>query len=208
MGIKGTVRRNYDGHIIHANVDTDVMVSEEPPCAARPSLAIIPPHAGVAAPTRDTRRSLSCCRYGDTEKPKELYAIIEHFCNCRRRLELFGRDNNIRRGWLTLGDELSSSNHNPERWAANFEGTIEVQNEVDDELTVLPAHLNGARTDPRNPSSPLPPPPPSFALPRRITPLRIRPLTRFPSPARRSMSPPRHDAAHRVAAAEVADAAA
>ena len=112
MGIKGTVRRNYDGHIIHANVDTDVMVGEEPP-------------------------------YGDTEKPKELYAIVEHFCQCRRRLELFGRDNNIRRGWLTLGDELSSSNHNPERWAANFEGSIEVQNEVDGELTVLPAHLNG-----------------------------------------------------------------
>ena len=41
-------------------------------------------------------------RYGDTAKPAELYAIIEHFCNCRRRLELFGRDNNIRRGWLTL----------------------------------------------------------------------------------------------------------
>ena len=30
VGIKGTVRRNYDGHIIHANVDTDVMLSEEP----------------------------------------------------------------------------------------------------------------------------------------------------------------------------------
>jgi hypothetical protein len=31
MGIKGTVRRNQDGHIIHANVDTDVIVSEELP---------------------------------------------------------------------------------------------------------------------------------------------------------------------------------
>lgn len=50
MGIKGTVReplttsalhvlllllpqvrRNYDGQIINANVDTDVMLSEEPP---------------------------------------------------------------------------------------------------------------------------------------------------------------------------------
>ena len=28
MGIKGTVRRNYDGHVIHANVDTDVILSE------------------------------------------------------------------------------------------------------------------------------------------------------------------------------------
>ena len=34
------MRRNYDGHIIHANVDTDVMVGEEPPygaTASRPS---------------------------------------------------------------------------------------------------------------------------------------------------------------------------
>ena len=31
MGIKGTVRRNTDGHIIHANIDTDVIIAEEPP---------------------------------------------------------------------------------------------------------------------------------------------------------------------------------
>lgn len=31
MGIKGSVRRNLDGHFIHANCDTDVIVAEEPP---------------------------------------------------------------------------------------------------------------------------------------------------------------------------------
>jgi hypothetical protein len=31
MGIKGTVTRNQDGHIVHANIDTDVIISEEPP---------------------------------------------------------------------------------------------------------------------------------------------------------------------------------
>ena len=31
MGIKGTVRRNTDAHIIHANVDTDIIVAEEAP---------------------------------------------------------------------------------------------------------------------------------------------------------------------------------
>ena len=31
MGIKGTVRRSTDGHMIHANVDTDIIVSEEEP---------------------------------------------------------------------------------------------------------------------------------------------------------------------------------
>lgn len=31
MGIKGTVRRAIDTHIIHANVDTDLIIAEEPP---------------------------------------------------------------------------------------------------------------------------------------------------------------------------------
>ena len=30
MGIRGTVRRSTDGHIIHANIDTDIIISEEP----------------------------------------------------------------------------------------------------------------------------------------------------------------------------------
>ena len=91
VGIKGTVRRSYDGHVIHANVDTDVMLSEEPP-------------------------------QGAMDKPAELYSIIEHFSNGTRRLELFGQDHNIRRGWLTLGSELSSSNHDPATWAGYFAG--------------------------------------------------------------------------------------
>jgi len=112
VGIKGTVRRNYDGHIIHANVDTDVMLSEEPP-------------------------------YGSTEKPTELYSIIEHFCNCRRRLELFGEDTNLRRGWLTLGSELSHSNHDPATWAKHFEGTVESSCFDDEPPTLLSNHLLG-----------------------------------------------------------------
>jgi N6-adenosine-specific RNA methylase IME4 len=31
MGIKGTVRRAVDTHYIHANLDTDVIIAEEPP---------------------------------------------------------------------------------------------------------------------------------------------------------------------------------
>ena len=112
VGIKGTVRRNHDGHQIHANVDTDVMASEEPP-------------------------------YGATDKPSELYAIIEHFANGRRRLELFGEDSNIRRGWLTLGSSLSSSNHDAETYAKHFEGTFESYNFDDEMPQTLPNHLVG-----------------------------------------------------------------
>ncbi len=86
MGMRGSVRRSSDGHIIHANVDTDVIVSEEPP-------------------------------FGDTAKPEELYHIIEHFAQGRRRLELFGEDHNIRPGWVTLGKSLSSSSFDPAAYA-------------------------------------------------------------------------------------------
>ncbi|KAL6219995.1 hypothetical protein ACLB2K_007753 [Fragaria x ananassa] len=89
MGIKGTVRRSTDGHIIHANIDTDVIIAEEPP-------------------------------YGSTQKPEDMYRIIEHFALGRRRLELFGEDHNIRAGWLTVGNGLSSSNFNTEAYIRNF----------------------------------------------------------------------------------------
>ncbi|CAJ1367420.1 unnamed protein product [Effrenium voratum] len=36
--------------------------------------------------------------FGSTQKPTELYETIEHFCLGRRRLELFGRDRNLRDG--------------------------------------------------------------------------------------------------------------
>lgn len=41
MGIKGTVRRSTDGHIIHANIDTDVIIAEEPPHGVILSLCFI-----------------------------------------------------------------------------------------------------------------------------------------------------------------------
>ena len=35
---------------------------------------------------------------GNTEKPEEIFDIIEHFCLGRRRLHLFGTDATIRPG--------------------------------------------------------------------------------------------------------------
>lgn len=79
MGIKGTVRRSTDGDFIHANVDIDLIIDEEPP-------------------------------YGSKEKPVELFHMIEHFCLGRRRLHIFGRDSTVRKGWLTIGPEITTSN--------------------------------------------------------------------------------------------------
>lgn len=36
MGIRGTVRRSVDGHFIHANVDTDVIITDELPGTRKP----------------------------------------------------------------------------------------------------------------------------------------------------------------------------
>lgn len=81
MGIKGSVRRNRDGHIIHCNVHTDLVVAEQP------------------------TNPLS------TAKPEEMYKIMEQFCLGRRRLELFGCPRNIRPGWVTVGKDLPPTNY-------------------------------------------------------------------------------------------------
>ncbi|TKY85480.1 hypothetical protein EX895_005642 [Sporisorium graminicola] len=51
----------------------------------------------IVSEVRDTSR-----------KPDELYSIIERLCPGGRKVELFGRKHNIRRGWLTLGNQLKS----------------------------------------------------------------------------------------------------
>lgn len=89
MGIKGTVRRSVDGDFIHANVDIDLIISEDP-------------------------------EFGSTEKPIEIFHIMEHFCLGRRRVHLFGRDSTIRPGWVTIGHELTNSNFNAELYASYF----------------------------------------------------------------------------------------
>ncbi|KAM7534642.1 hypothetical protein Aperf_G00000111860 [Anoplocephala perfoliata] len=94
MGIHGTVRRSVDGDFIHANLDIDLIISEDPRSAG--------------------------LTYGERDKPKEIFHIIEHFCLGRRRLHLFGRDSTLRAGWLTVGSELSASNFDPQVYAGYF----------------------------------------------------------------------------------------
>jgi N6-adenosine-specific RNA methylase IME4 len=60
---------------------------------------------------------------GSTQKPVELYELIERFCIGRRRLELFGSEHNVRHGWLTLGSAISPTmdNFNIDRYKSCFE---------------------------------------------------------------------------------------
>ncbi|KAL6641014.1 hypothetical protein ACP70R_019195 [Stipagrostis hirtigluma subsp. patula] len=141
MGIKGTVRRSTDGHIIHANIDTDVIIAEEPTNGTTYSCVVCPDNGEpftasgtisyaaihLQKPGQPKQKSaflfpvhLLICVNCSTEKPEDMYRIIEHFALGRRRLELFGEDHNIRPGWLTLGKSLSSSNFNKEAYIKNF----------------------------------------------------------------------------------------
>ena len=82
MGIRGTVVRSTDSFFVHCNIDTDVILW--PGETIEPGVDIISP----------------------LKKPHELYTIAENFCLGTRRLELFGTNRNLRRGWLTVGTEL------------------------------------------------------------------------------------------------------
>src|SRR6218665_4009227 len=92
MGIKGTVRRSIDGAFIHANVDIDLIITEE-------------------------------FEYGSLRKPDEIFHIIEHFCLGKRRLHLFGREDIIRPGWLSVGPALTNSNFNSDVYSSYFTNT-------------------------------------------------------------------------------------
>ncbi|CAF0724857.1 unnamed protein product [Didymodactylos carnosus] len=124
MGIRGTVRRSVDSDFIHANVDIDLIITEEP-------------------------------EWGDANKPLEIYHIIEHFCLGRRRLHLFSRESTIRRGWLSIGPQLSTSNYDKKLYKLFFETTPGAGGDLKEEGR---GHLTGVteRIEQLRPKSPPP----------------------------------------------------
>ena len=45
-------------------------------------------------------------RRGQSQKPEEIYELVEKLVPSRKYLEIFGRRNNLRNGWITIGNEL------------------------------------------------------------------------------------------------------
>ena len=45
-------------------------------------------------------------RRGQSQKPEEIYEIIERLCPKGCYLEIFGRRNNLRDYWVTIGNEI------------------------------------------------------------------------------------------------------
>ncbi|WFC97920.1 mRNA (2'-O-methyladenosine-N(6)-)-methyltransferase [Malassezia yamatoensis] len=83
MGIRGTVVRSDDAKFVHCNIDADVILW--------PGERVGEGDTSYLSPLR---------------KPHELYDIAENFCLGTRRLELFGTNRNLRRGWLTVGSQV------------------------------------------------------------------------------------------------------
>ena len=80
VGVRGSVHRSRDSHLMHANLDSDVLIAPEAEC------------------------------FGCTRKPDAIYDLIERFSNSQRRIELFGHRHNLRAGWVTVGESLGDSN--------------------------------------------------------------------------------------------------
>lgn len=111
MGIRGTIKRSTDSNFVHCNVDTDVLF-----------------WPGESSTGNGNEKSGSIDL---RKKPPELYSIIENFCLGTRRVELFGNNRNIRRGWLTIG--------HPETLGPNAPGWSRAVNQED--------HPGSAATD-------------------------------------------------------------
>jgi len=93
LGIRGSVHRSQDSYLIHANLDSDVIIAPQEECI------------------------------GCTKKPEQVYDLIERFCNSNRRLELFGHDHNLRPGWVTIGAGITKgTNYVPQEYVGMTSG--------------------------------------------------------------------------------------
>ena len=108
MGIKGTVRRSTDGDFIHANVDIDLIIDEEP-------------EPGSLDKPIEMFHIIEHFCLGTL--PRLIFQIkrITMSATGRRRLHIFGRDSSIRPGWLTVGPGLTISNYDENQFRSYFE---------------------------------------------------------------------------------------
>lgn len=61
-------------------------------------------------------------RRGQSQKPEEIYEIIEDLVPNGKYLEIFGRKNNLRDYWVTVGNEVTGTGMPPEDVEATKEG--------------------------------------------------------------------------------------
>lgn len=113
VGVCGNIRRTQDGHLVHPNIDVDVLVAEEPP-----------EHNTKPHQVYGIIERLVLGAYRDCVGWRQ-YMLVDtlHYLLSlpgRRRIELFGAQHNVRPGWVTVGAALQGSNFNPQLYAAHF----------------------------------------------------------------------------------------
>lgn len=57
----------------------------------------------------DTQDLLLSSRRGQSQKPQEIYFVAESLASSGTYVEVFGRRNNLRRFWITIGNEVMGS---------------------------------------------------------------------------------------------------
>jgi len=84
---------------------------------------------GIKGNPANMNRGIDCdvlvSQVRDTsQKPDEIYDLIERLSPSTRKIEIFGRPNNLHDGWLTLGNQLSRTELTEpdliERWNARY----------------------------------------------------------------------------------------
>ncbi|KAK2197364.1 bifunctional DNA methylase [Babesia duncani] len=126
MGLRGLIRRNEEGYLVHSNLDTDVIIAEEinPKRVLEMELQFNPDVSNLNAEMDSHLISIN-------PKPAEIFDIIDRFCLGRRKLEIFGNDDSIRDGWITLSPALSDTKYNAEEYKTWTDGNVcwpEIQN--------------------------------------------------------------------------------
>ncbi|XBW37414.1 hypothetical protein QEN19_002994 [Hanseniaspora menglaensis] len=106
MCITGTVRRATDGHLIHCNIDTDLILENETPLVSSNS-----PSTSINEPSTYIKKN-NCV-------PSEIYKIAENFSTATRRLHIIpGRTGmntpvRLRKGWVIMSPDVMLNNFKP-----------------------------------------------------------------------------------------------
>ena len=68
-----------------------------------------PDAAAAAAPAAIGSDVIYAERRGQSQKPEEIYQLVEALCPGGAYLEIFGRKNNLRDFWVTVGNEVTGT---------------------------------------------------------------------------------------------------
>lgn len=100
--LQGLIRTGRTGHWLNHSKEHCLVALRLPP---PPQPAHLPPHLNLSL---DTQVLLAEVRE-TSRKPDELYDIVERVLGGKgrgRKVELFGREHNLREGWWTIGNQF------------------------------------------------------------------------------------------------------